>query len=74
MSVNGGPDGVVYIPVIYGATGKPEDEALQLGRATDWVGNEAEPVLGAGQRTFLVGEDDRPMLSLTSILFDKADS
>jgi type VI secretion system protein ImpE len=74
MSVNGGPDGVVYIPVIYGAAGKPQDESLQLGRATDWSGNEGEPILGTGQRTFLVGEEDRPMLTLTSIIFGNADS
>lgn len=74
MSVNGGPDGVVYLPVIYGAAGKPEDESLQLGRATDWQGKEGEPVLGIGQRTFLTGEEDRPMLSMTSLQFGSVES
>ncbi len=74
MSVAGGPDGVVYLPVIYGAAGKPDDESLQLGRATDWQEEGDSPVLGIGQRTFLLGEEDRPMLSINSITFGNSDS
>lgn len=74
MSVIGGPDGIVYIPVIYCAANTPKDESLQLGRATDWSGEEGQPVRGIGQRTFLVGEEGQPMLSLNSILFGNADS
>lgn len=69
MSVAGGPDGIVYLPVIYAATGLPADEGLRLGRATDWQGDEGQPVLGAGQRTFLFGEQDKPLLSVTQIEF-----
>lgn len=67
MSVAGGPDGIVYLPVIYGACGQPEDEALKLGRATDWQGGEGEPILGVGQRTYLFGDEDKPLLSVTQI-------
>lgn len=70
MSVQGGPDGVVYIPVVYAGTDESSDDALKLGRATDWIEHENNgPVLGRGQRTFLVGEDDRPVLSLTELTF-----
>ena len=69
MSVAGGPDGNVYLPVIYAAAENPEDESLRLGRATDWKGGDSEPTLGQGQRTFLVGNEDRPVLSLDSITF-----
>jgi len=74
MSVSGGPDGIVYIPVIYAASGIPKDDALKLGRATDWLGEEGLPVLGAGQRTFLAGDQDRPILSVTSIVFGNSDA
>lgn len=72
MSVAGGPDGIVYLPAIYAATGLPEDEALRLGRATDWQGAEGEPILGIGQRTFLFGEADQPLLSITQVDFNSS--
>lgn len=70
MVVRGGPDGVVYLPAIYYGTLAHDDPQLRLGRATDWIGNEGEIVRGVGQRTWLFGEDDRPLLSLTSITFN----
>lgn len=74
MSVQGGPDGVVYIPVVYFGDAESSDDALKLGRATDWIEHEDEgPVLGRGQRTFLIGEDDRPILSLTELTFGQSE-
>jgi type VI secretion system protein ImpE len=69
VSVTGGPDGDVYLPAIYD-TVKPDisDEFL-LGRATDWIGPENGPMLGIGQRVFVVGEDATSIMDLTTLRF-----
>ena len=69
VSVNEGPDGEVYLPVIYESE-KPDlsDEYL-LGRATDWVGPEEGPVVGIGQRVFLVGDEATGIMQLTALRF-----
>jgi type VI secretion system protein ImpE len=70
ISVQGGPDGDVYIPVLYSVATPPEDDQLRLGRATDWVGEGDAPVRGIGQRTFLVGEDAMEIMVLETLEFD----
>ena len=50
MDVTEGPDGEVFLPVIYVTPGVEVDERTQLGRVTDYVGSEGEPVRGVGQR------------------------
>ncbi len=67
MTVAGGPDGEVYLPVLYANSYTSHDEQLRLGRSSDWVGDEGSPVRGIGQRTFLIGEMDRPILDIRSI-------
>ena len=75
IAVQGGPDGDVYIPVLYSAPatppGTPEDDNLRLGRATDWKGEGDVPVRGVGQRTFLVGEEAMEIMSLETLEFDR---
>ena len=70
MVVRDGPDGEVYLPVLYVDSSSHKDEGIQLGRATDWNGGEDEPVRGVGQRMFLVGEEDQSILSLGQIDFE----
>jgi type VI secretion system protein ImpE len=65
----GGPDGVVYLPALYAGSHRSDDDRLRLGRATDWSGGEGEPVRGVGQRTFLAGERDVPILELERLEF-----
>jgi len=68
MSVAHGPDGEVYLPVIY-AVHEQLTDALRLGRETDW--REAEgTVRGLGQRLFIVGEDAVPIMELGNLRFD----
>lgn len=67
MSVKAGPDGDVYIPAIYFA-GDEVDEAHRLGRATSWSEDEG-PVRGIGQRVFLAGEEDLPIMQLSDVAF-----
>jgi type VI secretion system protein ImpE len=68
MIVRNGPDGEVYLPTLYAGTKDSTDQQVRLGRATDWQGESL--VRGAGQRTFLVGEQDKPILELGTLEFD----
>lgn len=65
MSVQDGPDGEVYVPVVYGWDDAGLDDSLKLGRSTSWT--EAAPVRGLGQRTLLVGNEALGILELGSI-------
>ena len=69
MSVAGGPDGEVFIPAIYPSTTEDTGDNHRLGRATDWIGGDGEPVRGVGQRTFLVGDDAVPMMEMVELTF-----
>jgi type VI secretion system protein ImpE len=70
MIVRDGPDGEVFLPVLYPGASGEADDLVRLGRSTDWRGGDADPVRGVGQRTFLVGDDARPILELQDITFD----
>lgn len=70
MIVRDGPEGEVYLPVLYpGSADCAGDEQLRLGRATDWQGDEGQPVTGIGQRMYLIGEDDHPIMTLKNVDF-----
>jgi type VI secretion system protein ImpE len=71
MSVAAGPDGEVYLPVVY-AGDEAMSDALRLGRETDWRQDNGGPVRGVGQRLFIVGEDAVPMMDLGNVRFDAA--
>jgi type VI secretion system protein ImpE len=70
MSVDEGPDGVVYIPAIYIQTDANCSPEERLGRATNWVDADGEPVRGIGQRSFLVGDDELGIMDIQSLTFD----
>ncbi|MEA2736765.1 MAG: type secretion system protein ImpE, partial [Acetobacteraceae bacterium] len=70
MSVRDGPDGVVYLPVIYGEDGQGDSDELRLGRATDWIDDQVGPVRGVGQRVFLAGEELVSIMDVAEIVFD----
>jgi len=67
MIVRGGPDGEVYIPALYYGSAGNDDDQIRLGRATDWIGDDGEVVRGIGQRTWLLGDEDRPLLNLDTL-------
>jgi type VI secretion system protein ImpE len=73
MSVNGGPDGEVYLPTIYPpiqGAGKEPDDALRLGRATDWLQvGDIGPTRGVGAVTLIVGEEPKTWLEMDSLSF-----
>jgi type VI secretion system protein ImpE len=70
LVVRGGPDGIVYLPALYQGSHLHADDSFRLGRATDWQGGgDDAPVRGVGQRTFLVGDRDVPIMDLKKIEF-----
>ena len=70
LSVQDGPDGDVYLPCLYNAETASTDDAIRLGRATDWIETQGAPVRGVGQRSFLVGDEAREIMSLQSLEFE----
>ena len=72
MNVADGPEGEVFIPAIYADPKGVGTDQSRLGRSTDWVQQEDSPVLGIGQRTFLVGEAAIPIMELKSVSFTDA--
>ncbi len=57
----------VCVPVLYAGSGKSKDEKIKLGRSTDWIGTDGEPIRGIGQRMFLFGDVDKSILEITRI-------
>jgi len=71
LEINGdGPDGEVYVPATYLTVPDEDREAFLLGRTTDWIGEEGEPVVGAGQKMFYVGEQAKTIMEIEHIQFD----
>jgi len=69
MTVTGGPDGEVYVPVTYFAEPETIDDAHRLGRETSWSEEGDGPVRGYGQRVFLVGEEAVGIMDLDTVEF-----
>jgi type VI secretion system protein ImpE len=67
LFVTDGPEGEVFFPAIYAETGDAPSDQARLGRSTDWIGGDGAPVRGQGQRTFLVGSDDRSIMELETL-------
>jgi type VI secretion system protein ImpE len=57
MTFKDGQEGSVFLPALYPNSHEHPDNAVKLGRATDWKATEGGPVLGAGVRDFLVDEE-----------------
>jgi type VI secretion system protein ImpE len=70
MIVRDGADGDVYLPALYAGSAAESDDQVRLGRATEWRGEPPLPVRGFGQRLFLVGSEDLPILELKTLAFD----
>jgi type VI secretion system protein ImpE len=70
LIVRDGPDGEVYLPALYPGAADDSGDPIRLGRQTDWQGGDGKPVHGLGQRTFLVGDEARPIMELKSVAFE----
>jgi type VI secretion system protein ImpE len=69
MVVRDGPDGEVYLPALYPGTSGEANDQLRLGRLTEWRGGDGQPLRGAGQRMYLVGEEDLSIMELKELTF-----
>jgi type VI secretion system protein ImpE len=72
VTVVGGPEGGVYVPVLYPGSGEAGDSQLKLGRGTDWQGGNDAPVRGIGQRMLLLGDEAKPIMQLRRLEFRSA--
>ena len=64
--------GEVLIPAIYPFSWKNPDEAVWLGRVTDWAADEEGREYPSGQKVLLVDGEEIPFLEVRSIEFDDA--
>lgn len=69
MAVADGPEGEVFVPATYVGSSRSDEDALRLGRGTDWREDSTGPARGVGQRIYLVGDEDRAALELREIEF-----
>jgi type VI secretion system protein ImpE len=70
LATHDGLLGEVYLPNLYSFSYRHPDEAVRLGRATIWNDTGSGIIRGAGQKLFLVGEDDyRTLMEIGEIQF-----
>ena len=70
MIVRDGPDGEVFLPVLYPGAAIENDDLIRLGRSTDWRDGDSGLTRGVGHRTFLVGDDAIPIMELKTVEFE----
>lgn len=70
VEVQDGPEGEVVIPAIYANPRDRLSDQVRLGRLTEWTEDDDTPVLGIGQRTFLVGEEAVPIMQLQTLTLE----
>lgn len=63
-----GLEGDVLLPGLYPLSHEHPDDAVKLGRATEWVGAETGVTRGAGGRVLLAGGDFKPFNFVTQVL------
>ena len=69
-----GPAGEVFIPVLYAGSSAHANDQIKLGRMTDWQPLGEGLARGVGQRIFLVDDEERAILEIGEIEFDKGPS
>ena len=73
VQASGGPLGEVRLPVIYPGSSAHPDEAMKLGRLTDWIDLGQGLSRGIGQRLFLIDGQEIPMLDIEEVNFSEVD-
>lgn len=74
ISVTDGPDGVVYLPTVYGTRDSSLSDEILLGRSTEWSEEGEGVVRGTGLRAFLVGEEAKTVFELGELTFESSAS
>ncbi len=67
LTLQGSAEGDVLLPGIYVDSYRHAEEEIRLGRATDWLGTEDEPVRGAGGKTLLLAGQTKPLVNIREI-------
>lgn len=73
VRVRDGPESIAYIPVQCPLTSSAHGDAAVLGRETSWEERPTGVTVGIGQRILRVGDEDVPVLELSSLSFDELD-
>ncbi len=69
VEVRAGELGEVVLPVLYPGSDKNPNDAVKLGRMTDWINVGEGLARGAGQRLFMIDGEERAMLEMSEINF-----
>ncbi len=69
LSTFDGQLGEVTLPGLYPGSSSSADDALRLGRKTEWNDPDGGPVRGQGRKLFLVGDEARTLLELGEVKF-----
>jgi len=67
---NDGPEGEVYFPAIYPTIIEEDRDRVLLGRSTDWLGEEGEPITGVGLRMYYVNDEAKTIMEVGEIDFE----
>jgi len=68
LALTNGQNGPAFIPALYVNSHLQAEDAVKLGRSTDWVGGENEPTRGRGQKELLVGEETLGILEVRELV------
>lgn len=69
LEAKGGDLGDVFLPVLYPGSSENPNEAIKLGRLTDWLDVGEGLARGCGHRMFLIDGEERAMLEVFKIVF-----
>ncbi len=69
VELTNGTNGEMFFPALYAGSWKHENDAVRLGRMTDWRDLGEDLYVGEGLKLFWMDGRDRPILELESIEF-----
>lgn len=72
FTLTDGTDRKGYLPALYCGSHRRTEDQIKLGRLTDWIGGESEPVLGVGQHQLLAGDSSLGLLEIRRLNFNFA--
>jgi type VI secretion system protein ImpE len=68
VQVRNGPEGDAYLPALYPNTHTHPDDAVRLGRLTEWTAAEGGPAVGVGLHSFLVSDEPIGLLEWRQLM------
>lgn len=70
IEVRGSTNGIMYLPQLYVDSSRSQDESIRVGKSTEWLGEEGEPVRGIGHRILMIDGEARPLVNIDLLEFD----